>query len=131
MKELTKWWPVILVGLLLFVFLFSMREVTPPPGRPSEVAYSEFKQLLRDHRVSSISLAEHVATATLKPRADDPSGAPGQRIQVNLPTQDDAELMPLIESSGAVLAVEPPKEEDLQHRTAYAVFRRRDQLELG
>lgn len=111
MKELTKWWPVVLVGLLLLAFLFSMQEVAPPPGRPSEVAYSEFKQLLRDHRVSSISLAEHVATATLKPAPDDPSGTSGQRIQVNLPSQDDAEFMPLVESSGALLAVEPPTEE--------------------
>ncbi len=111
LKYLIKWWPVVLVGLLLLAFLFSMQEVAPPPGRPSEVAYSEFKQLLRDHRVSSISLAEHVATSTLKPAPDEPSGTSGQRIQVNLPSQDDAEFMQLVESSGALLAVEPPKEE--------------------
>ena len=35
-----------------------------------------------------------------------------ERIRVNLPAFDDPELMPLIESSGAVLHVEPPKEED-------------------
>ena len=109
MKDLTKWWPILLAGLLLIAFLFSMRDLAPPPAAPAEVAYSDFKQLLRDHRVSDVHLAEHSATATLKPDAG--SSDASRRIRVNLPELSDAGLMPLIESSGAVVTVEAPKDE--------------------
>ena len=71
MKDFSKWWPVLLAGLLLFAFLYSMQEATPPPARPAEIAYSEFKQLLRDHRVTEIKLAEKTAIATVKPTGGD------------------------------------------------------------
>ncbi len=109
MKDLTKLWPVLLAALLLLGFLYSMREMTAPPLAPAEVAYSEFKQLLRDGRVAEIRLAERSATATLKQAAGDIDG--GQKIRANLPALSDPDLMPLIESSGAVIAVDPPSED--------------------
>ncbi|MGD1878280.1 MAG: ATP-dependent zinc metalloprotease FtsH [Kiloniellaceae bacterium] len=108
MKDLSKWWPILLVGLLLFAFLFSMREAPPPGSAPSEVAYSEFKQLLRDNRIGDIRLAERSAVALVKPSGGDSASV--KKIRVILPDLADAELMPLIESSGAVLTVDPPKE---------------------
>ena len=110
MKELSKWWPILLVGLVVFAFLYSMREGTTPVPRASEVAYSEFKQLLRDRRVTDIRLAEHEATALVKPEGGG-TAADLQRIKVALPELTDAELMPLIESSGAVLTVEQSAED--------------------
>ena len=110
MKELSKWWPILLVGLVVFAFLYSMREETAPVPRASEVAYSEFKQLLRERRIADIRLAEHEATALVKPEGGG-TAADLQRIKVTLPELADAELMPLIESSGAVLTVEPPSED--------------------
>ncbi|WP_340118053.1 ATP-dependent zinc metalloprotease FtsH [Pelagibius sp. 7325] len=110
MKELSKWWPLLLVGLVLFAFLYSMREGTTPEPRASEVAYSEFKQLLRDRRVTDIRLAGHEVTALAKPEGGG-TAADLQRIKVTLPGLTDAELMPLIESSGAVLTVEASAED--------------------
>ena len=106
MKELSKWWPILLGGLIVFAFLYSVREETTPVPRASEVAYSEFKQLLRERRITDIRLAEHEATALVKPEGGG-TAADLQRIKVTLPELADAELMPLIESSGAVLTVEP------------------------
>ncbi len=108
-KSLMKWWPVLLAGMLLLGFFFAMREAQPPPQAPTEVAYSEFKQLLRDRRVAAVSLAEHSATASVKPAG---GGDGRELIRVNLPALSDPELMPLIESSGAVVSVETPREED-------------------
>lgn len=108
MKDLTKWWPVLLMGVLLIAFLFAAPDLTPPPSGPVPTAYSEFKQLLREGRISEIRLAEHQAVATLKPEG----GATAQRIEVNLPDLDDSELMPLIESSGAVVTVQAPAADD-------------------
>lgn len=71
MKDLSKWWPILVAGLLFFAFLYVMREATPPPPRPAEIAYSEFKQLLRDHRVGEITLEGNAATATVKPSGGD------------------------------------------------------------
>ncbi|MEQ9609519.1 MAG: ATP-dependent zinc metalloprotease FtsH [Kiloniellaceae bacterium] len=110
MKELSKWWPLLLVGLVVFAFLYSMREGTTPVPRASEVAYSEFKQLLRDRRITDIRLAEREATALVKPEGGG-TAADLQRIKVTLPGLTDAELMPLIESSGAVLTVEASAED--------------------
>ena len=104
MKDLTKWWPVLLIGVLLIAFLFASRDLAPPPAGPVPTAYSEFKQLLRDGRVSEVRLAERQAVATLKPEG----GTAAQHIEVNLPSLTDSELMPLIESSGAVLTVQAP-----------------------
>ena len=109
MKDLTKWWPVLLAGLLLLVFVFALRDEAPPAA-PTPVSYSEFKQLLRDGQVSQLLLAEHRAVATLKPEAEEGGGA--QRVQANLPPLDDAELMPLIEASGAVVTVEAVRDGD-------------------
>ena len=103
MKDLTKWWPALLAGLLLVVFAFALRDEAPPAA-PATVSYSEFKQLLRDGEVSQLLLAEQRAVATLKPAGED--GAGTRRVQANLPPLDDAELMPLIEASGAVVTVE-------------------------
>lgn len=113
MKDFSKWWPILLVGLLLFAFLFMMREATPPPARPTEIAYSEFKQLLRDHRIAEIRLGESSAMASVKPTGGD-LGDESRRgsVRVNLPSLADSELMPLIESSGAVLTVEPAQEDE-------------------
>jgi len=103
-----KWWLVALVGFVLLVLLFSTQQPISPPVRPTEIAYSEFKQLLRDRRLSDIRLAEHTATATVKPAGDDLSDVTRQsQVIVNLPELADPGLMPLIESSGAVLSVEP------------------------
>jgi len=104
LKDLTKWWPVLLIGVLLIAFLFASRDLAPPPAGPVPTAYSEFKQLLRDGRVSEVRLAERQAVATLKPEG----GTAAQHIEVNLPSLTDSELMPLIESSGAVLTVQAP-----------------------
>jgi cell division protease FtsH len=109
LKNLSKWWPVLLAALLVFGLFFAMSEVQRPLQPPMEVAYSEFKQLLRDGRVAEVRLAEHSATATLKPAAGGSGVA--EPITVNLPAQSDPELMPLIESGGAVLTVEAPREE--------------------
>ena len=109
LKNLSKWWPVLLAALLVFGLIFAMSEVQRPLQPPMEVAYSEFKQLLRDGRVAEVRLAEHSATATLKPAAGGSGVA--EPITVNLPAQSDPELMPLIESGGAVLTVEAPREE--------------------
>ena len=98
MKDLSKWWPVLLAALLLFAFLFAMQEATPPPARPAEIAYTEFKQLLRDKRVAEIRLAENTAVATVKPTGGDLGDASRQGlVRVSLPAFDDASLMPLIE----------------------------------
>ena len=109
LKNVSKWWPVLLAALLMFGLFFAMSEVQRPLQPPMEVAYSEFKQLLRDGRVAEVRLAEHSATATLKPAAGGSGVA--EPITVNLPAQSDPELMPLIESGGAVLTVEAPREE--------------------
>jgi cell division protease FtsH len=109
LKNVSKWWPVLLAALLVFGLFFAMSEVQRPLQPPMEVAYSEFKQLLRDGRVAEVRLAEHSATATLKPAAGGSGVA--EPITVNLPAQSDPELMPLIESGGAVLTVEAPREE--------------------
>ena len=109
LKNLSKWWPVLLAALLMFGLFFAMSEVQRPLQPPMEVAYSEFKQLLRDGRVAEVRLAEHSATATLKPAAGGSGVA--EPITVNLPAQSDPELMPLIESGGAVLTVEAQREE--------------------
>lgn len=112
MKDMSRWWPLLMAGLLLFAFLYMMREATPPPARPTEIAYSEFKQLLRDRRIGEISLAKNTATATVKPAGGDISDETRHgAVEVNLPALDDAELMPLIESSGAVLKVERTTDE--------------------
>ncbi|HMA13992.1 MAG TPA: ATP-dependent zinc metalloprotease FtsH, partial [Kiloniellaceae bacterium] len=108
MKELTKWWPALLAGLLLLVFVFALGDEAPPAA-PTPVSYSEFKQLLRDRQVGQLLLAEHRAVATLKPGAEDAGG--GRRVQANLPPLDDAELMPLIEGSGAEVTVEAVRED--------------------
>ena len=83
MKDFTKWWPILLAGLLLFAFMFMMREATPPAPRPAEVAYSEFKQLLRDKRVDRINLADSSATATVKPAGGD-LGWPRWSVSVSI-----------------------------------------------
>jgi len=111
LKDFAKWWPVVLLAMVLLAFLYSMQQVAVPPIQTSEVAYSEFKQLLRDRRVSDIKLAESTATALLKPAGGTSTADSVQAIQVVLPEINDQELMPLIESSGAVLTVEPPKKE--------------------
>ena len=109
MKDLTKWWPLLLIGVLLIAFIFSMREETRLPAPPAPASYSEFKQLLRDRRVSEVRLADRSAVATLKPEGGGSEAA--RRVQVNLPALGDSELMPLIESSGAVVTVEAVKDE--------------------
>ena len=109
MKDLTKWWPLLLIGVLLIAFIFSMREETRLPAPPAPASYSEFKQLLRDRRVSEVRLADRSAVATLKPAGGGSEAA--RRVQVNLPALGDSELMPLIESSGAVVTVEAVKDE--------------------
>jgi len=109
LKDLTKWWPLLLIGVLLIAFIFSMREETRLPAPPAPASYSEFKQLLRDRRVSEVRLADRSAVATLKPAGGGSEAA--RRVQVNLPALGDSELMPLIESSGAVVTVEAVKDE--------------------
>jgi cell division protease FtsH len=84
--------------------------MSPPATHPSLVAYSEFKQLLRDQRVSTIDLDGHTATAALKPAPGAAAAEPGQQVQVVVPALNDAELMPLIQSSGAALSVAAPVE---------------------
>ena len=111
MKDFSKWWPIVLVGLLLFAFMFTMREAAPPQTHRSELAYSEFKQLLRDRRIKDIRLSEDSAAATVTPAGGDLGEDKNEYVRVNLPSISDPELMPLIESSGAVVSVEPPKEE--------------------
>jgi cell division protease FtsH len=110
-KDFAKWWPVVLLGLVLLGFLYSMQQVAVPPERPSEAAYSEFKQLLRDRRVGEIRLSDRTATAFLKPVGGASPADTEQPLRIVLPEFDDPELMPLIETSGAVVRVEPPKEE--------------------
>ncbi len=111
MKDFSKWWPIVLVGLLLFAFMFTMREAAPPQTHRSELAYSEFKQLLRDRRIKDIRLSEDSAAATVTSAGGDLGEDKNEYVRVNLPSISDPELMPLIESSGAVVSVEPPKEE--------------------
>jgi cell division protease FtsH len=110
-KDFAKWWPILLIGAVLFALMFSMSDMTPPQTHRTVLAYSEFKQLLRDRRISDIRLSEEVAEATVRPAGGDLGADQDEYIQVNLPSIDDPELMPLIESSGAVVTVAPKKEE--------------------
>ncbi len=111
MKDFAKWWPILLIGAVLFALMFSMRDVAPPQTHRTVLAYSEFKQLLRDRRISDIRLSEDLAEATVRPAGGDLGADQDEYIQVNLPSIDDPELMPLIESSDAVVTVAPKKEE--------------------
>ncbi|MEQ8356785.1 MAG: ATP-dependent zinc metalloprotease FtsH [Kiloniellaceae bacterium] len=112
MKDISKWWPIFLVGLALLAFSYSMRQAAPPSAPPTEIAYSEFKQLLRDRRVAEILLSAKTATATVRSAGGTQDDAAGHSsVLVNLPDLDDPELMPLIESSGAVMTVKAVQEE--------------------
>jgi cell division protease FtsH len=109
MKDLAKWWPAALAVLMALAFYYATQQATPPPQPPAEVTYSEFKQLLRDRRVSEVRLAENSADAVLRPSRDDELPS---RVTVNLPELADSSLMPLIESSGADVSVAPASDED-------------------
>jgi cell division protease FtsH len=111
LKDFAKWWPIVLIGIVLFAFMFSMRDVAPPQTQRSVVPYSEFKQLLRDRQITDVRLAEDSADATVRPAGSGQEADKSEYIRVYLPAIDDAELMPLIESSGAVVTVEPREEE--------------------
>ncbi|WP_420349690.1 ATP-dependent zinc metalloprotease FtsH [Pelagibius sp.] len=110
MKGITKWLPFLLIGLLLLGYFISLQGPVRETERTTEIAYSEFKTLLKDRRVGDIVLEGQRVTASLRDTPGDDSSAEG-RVVTTLPALQDPELFELIEESGAALVVRPEEEE--------------------
>ena len=110
LKGSGKWLPILLIGLLAFGYLFSLRQPATPPERAAEVAYSEFKQALRERRVVDVTLQDQQAYATLRPESGAAEETASSQIFATLPAIPDPELLPLIEESQATLVIRRTEE---------------------
>ncbi len=116
LKKITKWLPFLLVGLLLLGYFISLQQPSRQPERSTEIAYSEFKTLLKERRVSDIVMEGQQLKASLRGTAADgeaagePSAA--ERVVTALPALQDPELFELIDESGASLMIRPEAERE-------------------
>ncbi|HIP78416.1 MAG TPA: ATP-dependent metallopeptidase FtsH/Yme1/Tma family protein [Kiloniellaceae bacterium] len=110
LKGFTKWLPYLLIGLLLLGYFFSLQQPVRQPEPTTEIAYSEFKTLLKDRRVADIVLEGQQVTASLRDPAGGEDSEEG-RVATTLPAIQDPELFELIDESGASLVVRPEEKE--------------------
>ena len=97
-------WPIwiLLAGFLIMV-LFSSFWLQPGTDRTT-VAYSTIKQMIRDDRVTSVDLQEHVIIAKT---SDMGAGTP-EVFRAVAPAQGDPELLPLLERHDVEIRAEAP-----------------------
>ena len=98
MKQMPKWLPYVLIGLILLLVFSAVRPGPTTDGL--EVSYSEFKQLITDRQVTSVTLSGEAVEATLKSgRPLGSSGAMTDRVASQVPSFGDPELLPLLEAA--------------------------------
>lgn len=106
-KGLRTWLPVLLVGVLVLGFLLNFREAPVREPGATEVAYSEFKSLLRERRIETLTIHDDQAFASLKENGSSQAGEESSQIVTTLPKMQDPDLFALIEQSGADLVIRP------------------------
>ncbi|NIA67018.1 ATP-dependent zinc metalloprotease FtsH [Pelagibius litoralis] len=109
LKGLAKWLPALLVGLILLGFFANLQQPVPLQERATEIAYSEFKKLLKERRVAEVVMQGQKVTATLRAAAGVEAGS---SVVANLPEIQDPNLFSLIDDSQAILVIQPSEEEN-------------------
>ena len=101
------WRPLVWI---LVVMLFSLYWAGQARQMQStQLAYSEFKERLRNDRVAEVTLRGQQLTGQLRAAAESPSGAgePAQQaFRTTLPPVEDPELMPLLEEHRVTIRAE-------------------------
>ena len=110
LKDIGKWLPFLLIGIMVLGYLVSLQQPEVPPERATEIAYSEFKRLLGERRISEVTLEDRLAYANLRPKPGSSETTVPEKVVANLPAIQDPELLALIEESEATLKVRPSEE---------------------
>lgn len=99
-------WPV-----LIFMAMYFVLSTMPPPDSqaPKVVSYSEVKDLIRDDRVSEVTLETTAIIAVLE--TEDPDGT--KSVRAIIPQQPDPALLPLLEEKDVTITAKAPPEQSL------------------
>jgi cell division protease FtsH len=109
MKDLK--WTWVLLGIFAVMFLLLMiAPQEPAPGRPADVTYTRFKDLLREDYIEGISMRGSAIEARLKDAAPAAAREAGPVLRTLLPEFGDPDLLALIEQRGVELNVLPRPE---------------------
>lgn len=105
---------VALILILLLLYLQWLGEATEQRAVP-EVAYSEFKALIKDGSVIEVVLRGDVVEGVLhEPTALTPGAEPTDHFRTRVPLQGDDELLSLLDERGVTIRVKPPAEDGWQ-----------------
>lgn len=103
-----NWRYLIWAALIVLFFMYWMSAMNDPPG--VKLAYTEFKQALRQGKIAEVTLKGHQISGTYTEahRADQAKGeekAP-EKFHTTRPPFDDPSLMDLLEEKGVTVRVE-------------------------
>lgn len=99
-------WPVI-----FFMAMYVLLSTTAPPDTqaPKVVPYSEVKDLIRDGRVTDVTLEAAAIIAVLE--AEETDGT--KSVRAVTPQIPDSTLLPLLEDKGVTITAKPPEKQSL------------------
>lgn len=99
---------VLILGLIMFYFLLTNDSAKSPS---EAVPYSEFKALLTDGKVASVTLRGNKAEVTLlQEEPIGPQKTLSRKFETRIPDIGDESLLPALEAQRIVLRVQPPDE---------------------
>ncbi|WP_064609503.1 ATP-dependent zinc metalloprotease FtsH [Photobacterium sp. J15] len=99
---------VLILGLIIFYFLLTNDSAKSPS---EAVPYSEFKALLTDGKVASVTLRGNKAEVTLlQEEPIGPQKTLSRKFETRIPDIGDESLLPALEAQRIVLRVQPPDE---------------------
>lgn len=108
-----SWLPLVVLAALavMFALFASLQFPDRENGAREVLPYTEFKTLLAENAVASVTLRGHRIEAELTgPRPLGPAGQLTRSIATEVPAFGDPELLPVLERSGVSLRVESPEE---------------------
>ena len=112
-------WPAYLMfALLLALVLYAYRQY--PPGEPVyEIPYSQFKALVKAHKVAEVLIQGETLEGQLDmPEAIGPKDETAQHFRTRVPPFGDDSLLPLLEKETVKVTVK----RELEHRGWAAVL---------
>lgn len=105
-------WPLILLLFVMFLlYLQWVGETSREPGL-QEVAYSEFKAMIKNDRIITVTFRGEIIKGTLsEPAVLVPESEPTEHIRTRRPPMGDDELLPLLEHHHVKIDVKAPPAE--------------------
>ncbi len=100
-----KWLPYWFIFMLLVLAIYTFQRF-PTEEKHYEIAYSQFKSLVVDHKVAQVEIqGRQIQGHLLSPEALGPEGQMGQDFRTEVPAFGDDTLLPLLDDAKVTVTV--------------------------